>query len=61
MVIYLENIFKSLNLSSKFIILCIADAVLTANREYTECKFNDDLAKFLKYAPERVGGRKERE
>jgi hypothetical protein len=32
------------------------ETVLTAHKDYKESKFNDDLGKFLKYAPERVGG-----
>ena len=40
-----------------------ADAVLSLHQSYTETKFNGELAKFLKYAPERVegGGRKEKD
>lgn len=36
--------------------LLIKETVLTSHTQYTESKFNEDLAKFLKYAPERVGG-----
>ena len=37
------------------------ETVLTAHKDYTESKFNEDLGKFLKYAPERVGGVEGRE
>nr|XP_034333198.1 serine/threonine-protein kinase PRP4 homolog isoform X4 [Crassostrea gigas] len=36
--------------------LLIKETVLTSHTQYTESKFNEDFAKFLKYAPERVGG-----
>ncbi|XP_052706413.1 serine/threonine-protein kinase PRP4 homolog [Crassostrea angulata] len=36
--------------------LLIKETVLTSHTQYTESKFNEDLAKLLKYAPERVGG-----
>ena len=39
------------------------ETVLAAYNDYTESKFNEDLGKFLKYAPERVegGGRRRKD
>ncbi|XP_062613764.1 uncharacterized protein LOC134275498 [Saccostrea cucullata] len=42
--------------ASSLLYQLIKDAVLSSHKEYTESKFNEDLGKFLKYAPQRLGG-----
>ena len=55
-----DAIYESLTFFYVFVIYIYttlpAGVLLSSHQSYTEIKYNADLAKFLKYQPERIGG-----